>query len=70
MVLCYCCKSHGGPGRNNVPKPVHIFNCVFEDIGLGYITDEFDYDEFVDEIVKPIQGWWRETPRFQEWKKK
>ena len=59
MVLCYCCVSHGGPGRGKVPKGVHIFNCELEDFGLGHIPDEYDYDEFENYVVKPIQTWWR-----------
>lgn len=60
MVLCYCCTSHGGPGRRNVPFPVHLFNCQLEDIGLGYIPDWYNLDEFECDVVKPIQIWWRE----------
>ena len=54
MVLCYCCVSHGGPGRNLVPYSLHYYNCVLEDIGYAYINDNYDYGDFIY-YIKVIQ---------------
>tara|TARA_A100001015_G_C14674371_1_gene588153 strand:- start:135 stop:335 length:201 start_codon:yes stop_codon:yes gene_type:complete len=65
MVLCYCCVSHGGPGRQFVPKGYHIYNCEFEDIGYGELRENYEYEELVNNFIIPIQKWFRKYKKIR-----
>ena len=54
MVLCNCSKSHGGPGRRNVPYLEHLYYCVY------YYDDIYglSYEDFIFNLKK-IQQWYK-----------
>ncbi len=60
---CYCCVKNGGPGRQFVPYGFHLYDCVFEDIGYGYLREMYTFEELNNDLVAPIQKWWRECSR-------
>jgi len=58
MVLCFCSKSHGGPGNNVVPYKEHFFYCIL------YGDDIYGEYDYVMDQIRIIEGWWQKINLF------